>query len=95
MRLFLAIRALEEHNGIRAEFVDDLPASPTGRAGHAMIIDDGDGADFYFWSEFRDRGKDGCALGTIRHAVGSVFHVASREQFAGCRSRAAPTRKRE
>jgi hypothetical protein len=77
-----ATRALKKDRGVGAEFVDDLAASAAGRAGHALIVDDADGADFNFGTEFGNGGEDGGPLGAVAESVGGVFNVASGKDFA-------------
>ena len=82
MSLFRAAGALKENGGIRAEFVDHLPASTTRSARHSLIIGDGNRLDFDFGPEVGDSREDRGAFGAVRHPVGRVLHVASRIDLA-------------
>ncbi len=82
MRLPGSVRALKENHGVRAEFVDDLPAGPAGRASNTVIIGHGDGANLDLRSQLRNRGKNCGAFCAVRHAIGSIFDVAAAENLS-------------
>ncbi len=71
--------ALEKNRCVGAEFVDDLTACTARRAGHALVVNDGDCADLDFGTEFRDGSKNRGALGAVRHTIRSVFHITTAE----------------
>jgi hypothetical protein len=83
MRLLLTLGALEKPRGVGTEFVNHLAASPAGRAGNSMIVDDRDRAYFELWAELGNRREDGGALRAVRHPVGSVLHVTTGKHLAG------------
>jgi hypothetical protein len=83
--LLLAFCALEEDGCVGTKFVDDLPTGSAGRAGYSVIVDDRDRGHFELWTQLGDSGKNGGALGAVRHPVGSVLHVAAQEYFARSR----------
>jgi len=80
--LFWAAGAVKENGRIRAELVDYLAASTTGRAGHSSIIRDRNRLDFDFGSEFSDCREDRRPFGTVGHTVRRVLHVTTRIDFA-------------
>ena len=82
MTLLPSFLGLEHDCGFGAELVDDLAACAAGGAGDALVVDDGDGANFDFGAEFCHGGEDCSALGAVGEAVGGVLNVAASEEFA-------------
>jgi len=80
--LFGSLGTLEKNGRVWAEFVNHLAAGATRRAGHPLIVRDGDGANLHSRAELRNRRENGGSLGAIGHAVGSVLHVTSHKDVA-------------
>ena len=85
MRLRVSLGALEEYDCIWTKLVDHLAACSTGRAGNAVIVDDGNRCDFELGTEFGHGCEDGGALGAVGHAVRGVLDVATRKDLPGFR----------
>jgi len=82
VRFLPALRRLKDYDRFWSKFVDYLAASPAGRAGNSLIIDDSNGADFQLRARFGNAREDSGALGTIGHAVRRVFDIAADKSFA-------------
>ena len=82
MSLPRPVGTLEEDDCVGAEFVNDLTARAAWRTGYSLVIDHGDCADLNLWTELRDGRKNRRTLGTVGHAVGSVFHIATGENLS-------------
>lgn len=81
MRLLGPSRALKIDRCIGPKFVDHLSARAARRAGHVVIIRNGNRLNLNLRTQFRDRREDCSPLRAIRHPVGSVLHVASGKDF--------------
>ncbi len=79
-----ALRALKIDHRFRAEFVDHLAAGAARRAWHILFANYRNFSDFHGRAELRNGGKNGGALGAIRHSVRGIFHVAARKYLAAC-----------
>src|SRR6516165_10391542 len=81
VRLRGTIDAFEEHRCIGPELVDHLPARTARRARHSTIVRHSDGLDFDLRSQFSHGREDRRALGTVRHAIRSILHIAAGKYF--------------
>src|SRR5882762_2747689 len=80
--LLWAFFPLEEDDGARPEFIDDLAAGAAGRARNSVIVGDGDGLNLEFPTALSDGRKDRGTLSAVRHSVRRVLNVTSHEDLA-------------
>ncbi len=66
---------------VRPEFVNHLSAGAAGRAGGAVIIGHDHSPNLNLWTHLGDSGEYRGALGTIRHPVRSILHIAPGRKF--------------
>src|ERR1700722_8605688 len=73
---------LEKDGRVGTELVDHLAAGAARGAGDAVIIGDGDGTNLDLRAQCGHCGKNRSALGAVRHAIRSIFHVAAGKDFS-------------
>ena len=82
MGLLGSASPLKENSGIRAEFVDHLPARAAWRAGDSVVVGNGNGANLNLRAELSDCGKNCGPFGAVSHAVRCVLDIAAGKDLA-------------
>src|SRR5208282_2190547 len=82
VRLPGAVCPLKENGGVRAEFVNYLPASSAGRTRDSVVVGDGDGANLDLGAQRGYRRENRGTFGAVGHAVRSVLDIAAGENLA-------------